>query len=121
MDLTDLLTNERIRISYNRGDEARGCRLDPDAFARATVWVEHALAMHVDLMIINKFGKQEAQGRGLRSVVAEALLSEIPVLLGVSRHNLAACEDFVGAILTRLPNDEKDVLAWCTKGVRAVA
>ena len=64
----DLLGGDEIKISLDRGYEARGCRLDPDAFARIDAWVERAVLQRADLLIINKFGREEAHGRGLRPV-----------------------------------------------------
>lgn len=118
MDLADLLSGEQIRISYDRGNEARGCRLDPAAFAQADVWVKNALRVGVDLLIINKFGKQEAQGRGLRSAIADALLSNIPVLIGVSRQNLDACAEFAGGAFAHLDPDLETVVEWCRQAKR---
>lgn len=73
MYLRDLSSGEEILISFDRGNGARGCRLDPAAFARAGLWGERALVEGVDLLILNKFGKQEAQGRGFRPLIADAL------------------------------------------------
>ena len=55
MYVKDLLGSGEIKISLDRGNEARGCRLDPDAFARIGAWVERAVLERVDLLIINKF------------------------------------------------------------------
>ena len=88
MYVKDLLGGDEIKISFDRGNEARGCRLDPDAFARIDGWIERAVLEHVELLVINKFGKEEANGRGLRAVLAEALIAEIPLLIGVSTQNL---------------------------------
>jgi nucleoside-triphosphatase THEP1 len=118
MFLTDLLTGEQILISNDRGNEARGCRLDPDAFVRAGFWVERALAADVDLLIVNKFGKQEAKGQGLRGMIADALLSEIPVVLGVSRLNLDACLEFSGGSFANLPPDQDAIVSWCLRNIR---
>jgi len=71
----DLFTGEEILISVDRGNDARGCRLDPAAFARITVWGQRALDEGLDLLVVNKFGKEEASGRGLRPVIGEALIS----------------------------------------------
>src|SRR5690348_16556271 len=84
MYVKDLLGGDEIKISLDRGNEARGCRLDPDAFARIGTWIERAVLERVDLLVINKFGKEEARGRGLRPVIAEALIAEIPLVIGVS-------------------------------------
>ena len=117
MYVKDLLGGDEIKISLDRGNEARGCRLDPDAFARIDAWVERAVLQRVDLLIINKFGKEEAHGRGLRSVIAEALIAEIPLLIGVSTRNLRDFLTFVGDSTTRLKPDIEAITAWCRNAI----
>jgi len=118
MQLTDLTTGEAIAISQDLGEMAEGCRLDPAALALASLGVERALAAGADLVIFNKFGKQEAQGQGLRSVIAEALASDIPVVLGVSRLNLDACLAFAGGPVARLEADPDAIAAWGLQAIR---
>src|SRR5579884_2088258 len=96
MYVKDLFAGEEIKISLDRGNEAKGCRLDPDAFTRIDAWVERAVLERVDLLIINKFGKEEARGRGLRPVIADALIAKIPLVIGVSTFNLYDFQSFVG-------------------------
>ena len=117
MYVRDLLAGDEIKISFDRGNEARGCRLDPDAFARIDAWVERAVLERVDLLIINKFGKEEARGRGLRQVVADALLAEIPLVIGVSTLNLRDFLSFVGDSATRLRPDIEAITAWCRNAI----
>jgi len=118
MHLTDLASGEEISISQDLGDESSGCRLDPAALVQAGLGVERALESGVELLIVNRFGKQEAQGGGLRSVIAEALLSGVPVVLGVSRLNLEACLDFAGGPVARLAPESNAIVAWCLTSVR---
>jgi nucleoside-triphosphatase THEP1 len=113
MYVKDLLGGDEIKISLDRGNEARGCRLDPDAFARIGAWVERAVLERVDLLIINKFGREEAHGRGLRAVIAEALIAEIPLVIGVSTQNLCDFLTFVGHSAARLRPDIEAITAWC--------
>jgi len=117
MYVKDLLGGDEIKISLDRGNEARGCRLDPDAFARIDAWVERAVLERVDLLIINKFGREEAHGRGLRSVIAEALVAEIPVVIGVSTRNLCDFLTFVGDSTTRLQPNIEAITAWCRTAI----
>ncbi|MFI4936706.1 MAG: DUF2478 domain-containing protein [Caulobacterales bacterium] len=121
MRLTDLLGGAEIEISQDLGGGAGACRLDPGALARASLLVERAVAADVDLVIVNKFGKQEAQGGGLRSALAGALTSEIPVLLGVSSLNLDAFSAFAGGAFTRLEPDQDAIVAWCQNALRSKA
>jgi nucleoside-triphosphatase THEP1 len=117
MYVKDLLDGDEVKISLDRGNEARGCRLDPDAFARIDAWIERAVLERVDLLIINKFGREEAHGRGLRSVIAEALIAEIPLVIGVSTRNLRDFLTFVGDSTTRLGPDVEVITAWCRNAI----
>ena len=117
MYVKDLLGGDEVKISLDRGNEARGCRLDPDAFARIDAWIERAVLERVDLLIINKFGREEAHGRGLRPVIAEALIAEIPLVIGVSRRNLCDFLTFVGDSATRLRPDIEAITAWCRNAI----
>jgi len=121
MYVKDLLGGDEIKISLDRGNEARGCRLDPDAFARIDAWIERAVLERVDLLIINKFGKEEARGRGLRPVIAEALIAEIPLVIGVSTRNLCDFLIFVGDSATRLRPDTEAIAAWCRNAIEREA
>jgi len=117
MYVKDLLGGDEIKISLDRGNEARGCRLDPDAFARIDAWVERAVLERVDLLIINKFGREEAHGRGLRPAIAEALIAEIPLVIGVSTQNLCDFLTFVGEPATRLRPDIEAITSWCRNAI----
>jgi nucleoside-triphosphatase THEP1 len=117
MYVKDLMGGDEIKISFDRGNEARGCRLDPDAFARIDGWIERAVLEHVELLVINKFGKEEANGRGLRAVLAEALIAEIPLLIGISTQNLSDFLTFVGDSATRLGPDIEAMAAWCRNAI----
>lgn len=117
MYVKDLLGGDEIKISLDRGNEARGCRLDPDAFARIDAWVKRAVLERIDLLIINKFGKEEAHGQGLRPVIAEALIAEIPLVIGVSTRNLCDFLTFVGDSATRLSPDVEVITAWCRNAI----
>jgi hypothetical protein len=117
MYVKDLLGGDEIKISLDRGNEARGCRLDPDAFARIEAWVERAVLERVDLLFINKFGKEEAHGRGLRPVIAAALIADIPLVIGVSAQNLCDFLSFVGDSVIRLRSDFEAITAWCRNAI----
>ena len=73
MDVRVLPNGPMIRISQNLGRAARGCRLDAGALEAAVVMAERGIAAGADLLIVNKFGKQEAEGHGFRALIAEAL------------------------------------------------
>ena len=111
MDVRVLPDGPLIRISQSLGPDARGCRLDPGALETATGLSERRLE-GADIVIVNKFGKQEAQGRGFRTLIAEALAADTPVLVGLNRLNLDAFREFTGDIATQLPPRIDALLAW---------
>ena len=84
MDVKVLPEGPMIRISQSLGPESRGCRLDPEGLESAVGHVASRLAQGADVLIVNKFGKQEADGRGFREVIGEALASGVPVIVGVN-------------------------------------
>ena len=112
MDLMVLPEGPSLRISQDRGRWARGCRLDAGSLETAVAQVAGALDLGADMMIINKFGKHEAEGRGFRPVIAAALERDVPVLVGLNPLNREAFERFSGALATELTSDPETVLAW---------
>ncbi|WP_343082321.1 DUF2478 domain-containing protein [Ostreiculturibacter nitratireducens] len=113
MFLDILAGAETVRISQNLGRGASGCRLDPQGLERAVGLVIAALDGPVDLVIINKFGKQESEiGRGFRPVFAAALERGLPVLTSVTAGQTEAFLDFAGPLAENLPGDPDVLLAW---------
>ena len=112
MDAVVLPDGPVIRISQSLGREARGCRLDADGLETAVGATQAQLARGADLLIINKFGKQEAAGRGFRPVIAEALEAGIDVLVGVNPLNVAALREFAQGMEDALPPDAAALEDW---------
>lgn len=114
MDLCLLPDGPVIGITQDLGTNARSCRLDPGALEAAVADVSARLAAgRADLLILNKFGKHEAEGRGFRPVIAEALALGLPVVLGVNGLNLAAFHAFTGGLAEALPADAARIADWC--------
>lgn len=114
MDLSVLSTDHTIRISQDRGAGARGCHLDHGALEEAVVRVEEAIrSARPDLVIINKFGKREAQGRGFVPVISASLEASIPVLVGVNGLNRPDFDLFASSLVRELSPKDEAVLAWC--------
>ena len=112
MDVKVLPDGPVIRISQTLGPGARGCRLDPPALEEAVGLVSARLAAGADVLIVNKFGKHEASGRGFRDVIADALNRDVPVIVGVNGMNEQAFLDFTDSLATRLPPDPIALAAW---------
>ena len=98
MLMQDLTTGEIVAISQDRGESARGCRLDVDALLNAATRVRDALAGEPDLLIVNKFGKTECEGGGCRSLIVDAVEIGVPVLGAVPYGNLDSWRNFAGEL-----------------------
>ena len=98
-------------INQNLGPGSRGCRLDAGALEQAVSEVSARFA-GADVLIINKFGKQEAAGRGFCSLIVEALDRDIPVVVGVNGLNLPAFLAFAGDLAEKLVPEESGIIQW---------
>lgn len=122
MDLQILGHCDIIRISQERGKHALGCRLDSGQLALAVHHVEAALQRgQVSLLIINKFGKQEAEGEGFRHAIGTALAQGIAVLTTVSPGQMPGFRDFAQGLECELPCDIDAVIRWCLEQCHARA
>ncbi len=125
MTLHALAGRDRMRISQDLGAGAQGCRLDPDGLEQAVALSQRALQEDGEdrprLLIVNKFGKQEAEGRGFRPLIGEALSAGIPVLLAVSRTNLDAFCAFADGLEERIAPDATAVTAWAHRAAESAA
>jgi nucleoside-triphosphatase THEP1 len=119
MTLEDLSSGRLVGISEKRGPQSRGCRLDSFALEEVVGLVGGSLASEPDLVIVNRFGKREADGAGFRPVIEDALARGVAVLVAVSRGNVAAWDDFAGALDLKLDVDVASVLAWSIEAARS--
>ncbi|MGN7868020.1 DUF2478 domain-containing protein [Paracoccus sp. 22332] len=106
-----------IRISQSLGSGSTGCRLDAGALEMAAARVSARLA-GAELLILPKFGRQEAIGRGFRSVIAQAVGQDVPVLLHVPPEQRADFERFCEGLGQRVPPGQ--LAEWCLVQVTGV-
>ena len=70
-----------------------------------------AIDGHVDLLILNRFGRAESLGRGLLRCFAEAVDAGIPVLTSVREPYDIAWRDFHGGLGIDLAADFEAIVA----------
>lgn len=117
MDVRVLPGEGTIRITQSLGDGSSGCRLNPVAITEAVAAVEGHAGQAADLFVLNKFGPEEAEGRGFRTAIGAALEQGIPVLVGVTGGNVKAFEDFAQGLAETLPSDEDAIVDWCRNAI----
>lgn len=117
MDLHVLSGAEVVRISQNLGALSKGCRLDPSGLEQAVGLVAQALeagpGLLPALLIINKYGKQEVDGRGFRPLIGQALAAGVPVLTSVNTANQAAFDQFAEGMAMPLACSTEAVMQFC--------
>jgi nucleoside-triphosphatase THEP1 len=111
MLLEDLATGRQTSIFADRGHGAKGCQLDEDAMLQMVSEIELALKSGSDLVVLNKFGKVEAEGRGMRDLIAQAVCLDTPLIVGVPARNLQAWREFARGFSVEL-NGSDDVDEW---------
>lgn len=107
-----------VTISQDLGREAQGCRLDAGALEGAAQRVLDTLAV-AQMVVLNKFGKQEILGRGMVAVIAAAMERGLPVLISVAPQQRADFLAFAGDLAVQL--DPEDAARWCREAVQVAA
>ncbi|QOZ73232.1 MULTISPECIES: DUF2478 domain-containing protein [Bradyrhizobium] len=108
----DVATGQEISISQPLGSGAMSCNLDTNGLAEAAAVVSQALRKKIDLLVINKFAKQEAAGRGLRAEFVDAITQGVPVLTAVPKKRLGDWRTFTAGVSTLLPCDRQSLEQW---------
>jgi nucleoside-triphosphatase THEP1 len=127
MILEELGSGELIGITQDRGPMARGCALDVGQLLSAMELVRRQIERRPDLVILNKFGKTEAEGGGFRPVIAETVEAEIPLLIAIPWRNIESWRLFVGEMGTEHGLDGAEMVSpgeWLDRlgyGERAVS
>jgi hypothetical protein len=110
--LDDVGTGETLRLDQPRGPGAKDCIVDPDALARATGLLRQAIGAAPRLIVINRFGYAESEGKGMRAEIVDAVVSGAVVLIPVRSSRLAGLEAFLGGPATMLEPSPTAIADW---------
>lgn len=117
--LRDLVTGARHKLTQDLGPGAAGCTLDPAGLAAACALVQAAVDAWASepqtqpaVVILSKFGRQEAEGRGLTHAFHAAVAADLPVLTSVSPTVAGQWEAFAGPLARIAPVEMAAVAGW---------
>ena len=101
----DVGTGEATILARYQGDRRvdANCGFDVAALAAATRAVRGAMANDADLIVIEKFGRHEGEGGGLRDEILGALAAGIPTVTAVSSTVLGEWSAMLGGLDVYLP------------------
>ena len=118
MLMQDLQRGDRIDISQDLGAGSTGCILLADGLATLRVRIGEAIAAAPDVLLLGRFGKEEANGRGIREEIAQAVVAGIPTIVAVEERLLPGWTAFTAGAFTALPDDPAGVVAWVRQVTR---
>ena len=105
-------TGEELQLFQDLGTCSAGCRLDLGQLLDAGEQVASAIDQGADLVIVNRFGRQEREGKGLSYLVERALSADIPVVIAVPSHRFADWIKFADGMSVRLRCNRRSLDAW---------
>jgi nucleoside-triphosphatase THEP1 len=112
LDAVVLPSAERVDLGHHRTGDARGCRPDSSRLASVAAVIAAAISDGVDLVVINRFGKLEAEGQGLIHLIRSAIDADIPVVTAVPEHSFAAWLNYSDGMSVRLPRRRAALDHW---------
>jgi nucleoside-triphosphatase THEP1 len=113
MVLEDLATGQRFNVSAEQSKDPHACRLNAYALENVAGLVASSIGPGIDLVILNRFGKQEAARAGFRAIIEAAVANDLPVLTGLNSAHRALWKDFTGEAAADVALNKEAVQKWC--------
>ena len=108
-------SGEKLLLAQDFDPAAAGCRLDVGRLEGVGTRVAEALEAGADLLIINRFGKRERDGKGLAYLIDRALGADIPVVIAVSQDRFAEWIKYAGGMSVKLACERPALETWWRK------
>ena len=105
-------SGDTMRLFQDLGRGSTGCKLDVGQLLAAGSKVSQAIDDGADLVIINRFGQQEIEGKGLTYLIERALSAEIPLVIAVPDKRLTDWNAFSDGMATHLGCDRGALDGW---------
>lgn len=108
-----LPSGRTVRLSQELGPLSTACSLDAARLIDAGAAVDpDLLPPGTGLVIFNRFGKLEEQGRGFRDHIANLALQGIPLIIAVAESRFESWNRYVGGLSVKLPCRRSAVDRW---------
>jgi nucleoside-triphosphatase THEP1 len=120
IEVEDLASRIILQLSDDSVIRNADCRLDPAALQEAAALISASFRNAPELVILNKFGRLEAEGEGLRNVICDAVELGIPVVVGVPECHIEPWRTFTNGLAEEASIDSPCVDLWLARwGFRA--
>lgn len=107
-----LHTGEEFDLFQDAAAYTEGRRLDVGKLAQARARMTDAVSEGADLLIVNRFGRQEMQVRGLAHLIEHALRSNVPVVVPVPAFRFDDWIRYVEGMCVKLACERAVLDAW---------
>jgi hypothetical protein len=107
-----LPTGETIPLAPKLGTPSDSSHIGPCDLGTAAARIDSLIEAGADLVIINRFGKLEAEGTGLVDEIARALALDIPVVVAVPEHRFLEWLSFCHGMGIKLPCRDGSLRNW---------
>jgi nucleoside-triphosphatase THEP1 len=111
LNAVDVSTNRRIPISRPVGNNDE-CGLDVSALTQTSDIIRQAISERLDLVVVEKFGELEQNGKGLNDEILQTIAEGIPLLLSVPEAALPIWQERSGDLGGVLAFNEEAFQQW---------
>lgn len=113
-ELTAMMVHsgQRVDLFQEAAAYTVGRRLDLDKLAAARSAMMAAIDEGADLLVVNRFGRQEQQGRGLAHLIEYALGADVPVVVPVPTFRFDDWIAYIEGMCVKLPCQGDALAAW---------
>jgi hypothetical protein len=102
-----------LPIMQKRGALSSGCSLDYSAVAEASLRIAADIRPETRIVVLNRFGRAEAEGNGFRSILEKCLEEGKSALCAVRNDYAREWEEFHGGLADILLPEPDAILEWC--------
>jgi hypothetical protein len=110
--LLQLPSEEVVSLHHDPASGARQCGLKSERLVGTAGAIAAAIGAGADLVVINRFGRLEAEGKGLIDLIRRAGEADIPVLIAVPEHRFEAWTKYSCGMSVRIACNRRALNRW---------
>ncbi len=111
LNAIDVLTDQRVPITRPKEKDGK-CAFDVSALADTTAILRNAINERLDLVVVEKFGELEQDGKGLIDEIFQTIAEGIPLLISVPAAALPLWQERSGQLGSVLSFNVESFQQW---------
>ncbi len=115
LSVTLIHNGEELQLLRDLSACPAGSRLDAGRLQDAGRRIAGAIEQGADMVIVNRFGRQELEGKGLCSLIEQAASADIPVVIAVPAHRFGDWIKFADGMSVKLGCNRNALDKWWHK------